>query len=136
MRIKQRLNDALARAGVLDRLERRIPANQWTHEGDPFNFDYGYRPSLVEGKPNGHVKFVHALSLKRDNDLAAVLKDRILKVRAQEPADLTAVVGSLPTAEDETAKSTRTILEEAQILIQPLAGVEGFAQSIRREMLA
>lgn len=135
MRIKQRLNDALARAGVLDRLERHIPAHRWTHEGDPFAFDYGYKPLLVEGKPNGHIKFVHALSLNRDNDLAAVLKDRILKVRAQEPAELTAVVGSLPTAEDETAKSTRTILEEARILIQPLAGVDGFAQSIRREML-
>ena len=141
MRIKQRLNDALARAGVLDRLEKRIPAYRWTHEGDPFTFDYGYKPLLVEakpasaGKPNGHIKFVHALSLKRDNDMAAVLKDRILKVRAQEPAELTAVVGSLPSAEDETAKSTRTILEEARIFIQPLAGVDGFAQSIRREML-
>ncbi|MFB3922266.1 MAG: DUF3037 domain-containing protein [Terriglobia bacterium] len=135
MRIKQRLNDALARAGVLDRLERRVPAYRWTHEGDPFSFDFGYMPLLVDGKPNGHIKFVHALSLKRDNDLAATLKDRILKVRAKEPAGLTAVVGGLPAAEDEIANSTRTILEEAKIVIQPLAGVKVFAESIRRELM-
>jgi hypothetical protein len=135
MRIKQRLNDALQRGGVLERLEKRIPARRWTHEGDPFAFDFGYQPLLVEGKPDGHIRFIHALSLKRDNDIATVLKDRILKVRAREPAELTAVVEALPAAGDATARSTRTILEEAAIRLQPLAGVDAFAQSIRRELM-
>ena len=135
MRIKQRLNDALQRSGVLERLERRIPARRWTHAGDPFAFDYGYQPLVVAGKPNGHIRFIHALSLQRDNDLATVLKDRILKVRAREPAELTAVIEALPAATDTTAQSTRTILEEAAIRLQPLAGVDALAQSIRRELM-
>lgn len=137
MRIKQRLTDALERSGVLGHklFEKHIPAERWTQKGDPFTFDYGYKPLQIEGKPNGHLKFIHALSLKRDNDLATVLKDRILKVRAREPAHLTAVVEGLPGRDDDTAKSSRTILEEAQIHIQPLAGVDEYAQSVARELL-
>lgn len=137
MRIKQRLHSALKRAGVLDHklFEKRIPASKWTHEGDPFKFDYGYTPLRAGDKPNGQAKFVHALSLKRDNDLAAVLKDRILKVRAKEPAELTAVVEGLPGPGEDTAQSTQIILEEAQIALQPLSTVEEYAQSVGRELL-
>lgn len=138
LRIKQRLTTAFVRAGVWEKLDKRVPASAWTHAGDPFTFDYGYKPLFVEGllgHTNGRIKFVHALSLKRDNELAAVLKDRILKVRAKEPADLVTVVEALPGAPDATARSTQTILEEAAIRIQPLAGLDGFAQSVRRELM-
>ena len=137
MRIKLRLTEAFGRYGLLDHklFERRIPVEKWTQKGDPFCFDFGYQALLTEGKPNGHIKFVHALSLHRDNELATVLKDRILKVRAEEPADLTAIVEGLPAPNDDPAFATRTILEEAQILIQPIAGVDSYAQSVRRDLL-
>jgi hypothetical protein len=67
-RVKQRLTAALSEAGVWEHLEKRIPVARWTHAGDPFTFDYGYTPLRVEGKPNGHVHFIHAHSLKRDVD--------------------------------------------------------------------
>jgi len=136
MRLKQRLNRALEGAGVLGHplFEARIPAKQWTQEGDPFNFDYGYRPPLVEGKPNGHVKLIHALSLKRDNDLAHVLANTLHYIRRKEPAELTAVVEGLPAPTDETALHSQRILEDAQVALQPLAGVDDFAQSVRQEL--
>jgi hypothetical protein len=136
MRIKQRLNRALEGAGVLGHplFESRIPAEQWTQKGDPHIFDYGYRPPLVAGKPNGHIKLIHALSLRRDKDLAPVLAHMMGYVRRREPADLTVVVEGLPTPSDEPALYSQRILEDAQIALQPLAGVDGFAQSVRREL--
>jgi len=94
MRVKQRLTEALRRQGVLDHpnLEKRVPAEPWTHKGDPLCFDFGYRPLQVEGKPNGHIKLIHALSLARDNEIAHVLANTIRYVRGKEPAELTAVV--------------------------------------------
>ncbi len=135
LRIKQRLTAAFVRAGVWDRLERRIPAQRWTKKGDPFTFDYGYRPLIVEGKPNGHIKLVHALSLKRDTELAKVLAYTIDRVREKEPADLTAVVEGLAAPHDKIAQASQQILEERRIALQPLAGVDDYAQFVRRQLV-
>ncbi len=138
MRIKQRLTDALRRHGVLDHpsFERRIPAAQWTSAGDPFTFDFGYRPLAVAGKPDGHFKFIHALSLRRDNDLAHVLANIMVNyVRKKEPADLTAVVEGLPQPGDDAALHSQRILGDAQIVLRPLAGLQDYALSIRQELV-
>ena len=126
--VKQRLKTAFVHAGVWDlkRFEKSIPASRW-NPGDPFVFDYGY-------KPNGVVKLVHALSLRRDTELAKVLVYTLDRVRAREQAELTAVVEAL-AAEDEAARFSQRILEEGRIVIQPLATVDEFAQSVRRELI-
>jgi len=123
------------RAGVWEKLEKRIPASPWTHPGDPFTFDYGYTPLAIERKPNGHIKFVHALSLKRDTELAKVLVYTMDHVRRKEPAHLTAVVEGLAGPEDEPALFSQRILEEGRIALQPLAGVDDYAQSVCHELL-
>lgn len=137
MRIRQRLREALGRQGLLanPRLEKQIPAAQWTHAGDPFTFDYGYRPLQIEGRPNGHFKFIHALSLKRDNDLAHVLANTLRYVREKEPAEVTAVVEGLPPARDEAARHSQRVLEDARITLQPLAEIDVYAQSVRGELM-
>jgi Protein of unknown function (DUF3037) len=134
LRIKQRLTSAFVHAGVWEKMEKRIPAATWTHAGDPFRFDYGYRPLLIAGKPNGHIRLIHALSLKRDAELAKVLVYTLQHVRQKEPADLTAVVEGLAGQGDELAGLCQQILEEGEIAIQPLAGVEEFAQSVRQDL--
>lgn len=134
LRIKQRLTSALARAGVWERLEKRIPADQWTKRGDPFTFDYGYKPLAVEGRPNGHIKLVHALSLRRDAGLAKELAYTIDRVREKEPADLTAVVAALAAPDDEVARASQEILEERRIHLQPLSGIDEYALSVGREL--
>lgn len=128
--IKQRLKTAFVRAGVWDltRFEKRIPASRW-NPGDPFLFDYGYQP-------NGVVKFIHALSLKRDTELAKVLVYTVDRVRAKEPVELTAVVEGLAARGDEAAQFSQRILEEGRIRLQPLVTVDDYAQSVRRELMA
>jgi hypothetical protein len=137
LRIKQRLRLSLVRAGLWDMpaFERDIPAARWTQTGDPFTFDFGYRPQIISGNPNGHIKFIHALSLKRDIELAKVLVYTMDHVRRSEPADLTAVVEGVPEKDDEAANLSRSILVEAGISIQPVALVDEFAQSVRRELV-
>jgi hypothetical protein len=136
MRVKQKLHAALDRAGALKskHLERKVPAARWTGEGDPFTFDYGYRPLEVAGRPNGHYRFIHALTLKGDADLAKLLAYTIGKVREKEPADLSAVVDARAARDDETALFSQRTLEEAEIALVPLAEVDSFAQSVAREL--
>jgi hypothetical protein len=135
LRVKQKLTAALAHAGVWEKLEKRIPAAPWTHADDPFAFDYGYTPLQVEGRPNGRHHFIHALSLKRDTELAKVLVYSLDRIRRKEAAILTAVVEGLAGKGDKTAGLSQRILEDGQVTIQPIARVDDYAQSIRRELM-
>jgi hypothetical protein len=137
MRIKQRLVEALRRARVFDdkRFEKRIPAEPLTHPGDPFHFDFGYRPPMAAGKPNGHLKLLHALSLHRDHDLASVLSLTMGYVRSKQPAELTAIIEGWPTRGDKTAGHSSRILRDAEIAMRPLTEVDAFATSIRTELM-
>jgi Protein of unknown function (DUF3037) len=136
MRIKQGLTEALRRARVFDdrRFEKRIPAEPLTHAGDPFHFDFGYRPPSAAGKPHGHLKLVHALSLHRDHELASVLSLTMGYVRSKQPAELTAIVEGWPARGDNTADHSFRVLRDAEIAMRPLAEVDVFAASIRREL--
>lgn len=136
VRIKQRLRLAFVHAGLWGRheLERNIPAARWTQPNDPFTFDFGYRPAGAKGKPNGHMQFVHALSLERDVELAKVLAYTMDHVRRNEPAELAAVVERMAGKDDEAAAVSQNILTEAGISIQPLEYADLYAQSIRGEL--
>lgn len=135
VRIKQRLKLSLVRAGVWDHLERSIPAARWTHAGDPFVFDLGYRSLEIAGRPNGRIKFVHSLSLKRDIELAKVLVYTMDHVRAKEPAELTAVVEGMAGKNDGAAMLSQNILQEAGIAIQPVALADELARNVRQELV-
>jgi hypothetical protein len=136
MRIKQRLVEALRHAQVLDdkRFEKRIPAESLTHPGDPFHFDFGYRPLLAGGKPNGHLKLIHALSLQRDHELSSVLSLTMSYVRAKQPAELTAVIEAWPGRGDKAASHSFRVLQDANIAMRPVAELSAFAASIREEL--
>jgi hypothetical protein len=136
MRIKQGLVEALRRARLLEdkRFEKRVPAAPFTHPGDPFHFDFGYRPPLAAGKPNGHWKLIHALSLHRDHELASVLALTMDYVRSKQPAELTAIIEGWPARGDNTAGHSHRILQDAAITMRPLAEVDALARSIRAEL--
>lgn len=137
MRIKQHLTDAFRRRNVLDHdlLEKRVPAERWTQKGDPFTFDFGYWPSQSAGRPNGHVKLIHALSLHRDTEISHVLANTIRYVRRKEPAELTAVIEGFPAPGDKTASHSQRILLDAEIHMCPLSDVDGYADSVRAELV-
>jgi hypothetical protein len=124
--IKQRLTAALVHTGVWEHLEKRIAAERWTQPGDPFTFDYGY-------KPDGIVKLIHAVSL-RDTQLAKTLVYTLNAVRRREPAELTAVTEDPSEKQEAVSVASRNILREGRISLQPLAGIENFAKSIRQEL--
>lgn len=136
LRIKQRLRLALVRGRVWERLERNIPAARWTQPGDPFTFDFGYRPLEIAGKPNGHIKLIHALSLKRDAELAKVLVYTLDHVRAHEPAELTAVVEAPADPDEAAAILSHNILQEGGIAIRPVSLADEYAQSIYQELVS
>ncbi|MGD0226287.1 MAG: DUF3037 domain-containing protein [Terriglobia bacterium] len=135
MRVKQRLVEALRRVRVFDhkQFEKRIPAEPLTHPGDPFHFDFGYRPPMAAGRPNGHLKLIHALSLHRDHELAKVLSLTMGYVRLKQPAELTAIIEGLPARGDKTAGHSYRILKDADVAMWPIAEVDAFATSIRDE---
>jgi hypothetical protein len=89
---------------------------------------------MAAGKPNGHLKLIHALSLHRDYDLASVLSLTMGYIRKKQPAELTAVVEALPARGDRTAAHSYRILRDADIALKPLAEVDVFATSIRMEL--
>ncbi len=123
-RIKQRLTAALVEAGVWEQLDKRVPAARWTHPGDPFTFDYGYRSARA-------IQFLHALSLRRDTQLAKTLVYTLGRVRRQDDeAALTAVVENAAGTQDPAALATRSILEEARILIRPIVEAAELARSV------
>jgi hypothetical protein len=136
MRIKQRLAEALRRARVFNdqRFEKRIPAEPLTHAGNPFHFDFGYRPLMAAGKPNGHLKLIHALSLHRDHELASVLSLTMGYIRDQQPAELTAIIEGWPPRGDKVAGHSYRILHDAEITMRPLSEVDAFAKSISHEL--
>ncbi|MGH9401030.1 MAG: DUF3037 domain-containing protein [Terriglobia bacterium] len=127
VRVKQRLTAAFVHAGIWDLLEKRIPGDRWTQPGDPFTFDYGYQL-------DGSIRLIHALSLKRDTQLAKTLVYTLDCVRRREQAALTAVVEGLPGSGDRTALATRSILEEGRIALQPVEGAGALAQAVRAEL--
>jgi hypothetical protein len=127
LKIKQRLTAALMRAGVWERIEKRIPAARWTKPGDAFTFDYGYRP-------NGRIHFVHALSLKRDTQLGKTLVYTLDCVRRKEEATLTAVVEAVPEGNDAPARATHDILQEGRIRVAAVAELETLTESIRHDL--
>ncbi len=138
MRVKQRLTDAFKQHGVYDhpRFDKRIPARKWTGEGDPFTFDFGYQPMLVDGKPNGHIKLIHALSLAHDNDLAKALRWTFDKVAEKEPAQLTVVHETVADPVTLVVGSSQSILLSALIQLLPLSRADDFARTVREELAA
>ncbi|MGH9355977.1 MAG: DUF3037 domain-containing protein [Terriglobia bacterium] len=122
-RIKQRLTGALVDAGVWERLDKHVPAARWTHPGDPFTFDYGYRSARA-------ISFLHALSLRRDTQLAKTLAYTLGYVRRQNDAALTVVVENASGTEDPAAQAARSILEEARISVRPVAQAGELARSV------
>ena len=137
MRIKQRMTESLRRCGVLDHasFEKRIPASQWTGAGDPFAFDYGYRPPDQGGQPNGRLKLIHTLSLQRDNELAKALKWTFDRVLEKASFHLTVGHEDILDPDNPIVRSSQAILQDERIRTVPVSGFAEYAQSVRAELL-
>ena len=130
--LRNQIRDALRNAGLWQRLDRRVPVAEFTHAGDRFRFDFGYRR-------NGHRGFLHALVLDREVDRAKILAytmERIAtRVRAENgTATCTAVVEAPP--ESDTAQLTARILAEQSIAIVPVGEMDAYARDLSAQLSA
>jgi hypothetical protein len=137
MRIKLQMTDCLRRYGVYEHrlFEKHIPASHWTDAGDPFLFDFGYKPPLQAGKPNGRVKLIHNLSLQRDEELAKALMWTFGRVLEKEGADLTVGHEDKPDPNDPQVRFSQSVLQHEHVRLVPVSRFDDYAQSIRAELL-
>jgi len=137
MRIKHRMTEALRRCDVFEHnlFRKRIPASPWTAAGDPFVFDFGYKPHERAGKPNGHVKLIHTLSLQRDAGLAKELMWTFDRVLMKEPSHLTIGHEDNPDPNDPIVHFSQNILQHERTHLVPVSRFAEYAQSVRAELL-
>jgi hypothetical protein len=136
MRIRQRMTDSLRRYGVFEHpsFEKRVSASQWTAAGDPFVFDFGYKPPARAGKPNGRVKLIHTLSLLRDNELAKALRLTFERVLEKESSHLTVGHENILDPDNAVVRFSQDILRHEHIRLVPVSGFGEYAQTIRAEL--
>lgn len=126
--IRSQLNTALRRAGLWEKLERGVRVEKFTHRGDRFRFDFGYRR-------NGNLGFLQTLALEREVDRAKVLAYTMERINARLGAErlaatCTAIVEARP--ENETAELSARILAEQSIALVPVAELDAFTADLRR----
>ena len=124
--IQAQLRESLERQQLLNRVRHSILVEEFTAPGDGFRIDYSYQP-------NGLVKYIHALSLQHDWNQAKVLSYTFGKIRERSRAAMTAVVAD-SGADLPMAESCRRILLDSEIAVQPLSGLDGFLEQMRREL--
>ena len=137
MRIKHRMTESLRRYGVLEHrlFEKRIPASQWTAVGDPFVFDFGYKPPAQTGRPNGRLELIHTLSLQRDSKLVEALKWTFDRVLDKDSCHLTVGHEDKPDPHNPVVRFSQGVLQHEHIRLAPVSGFDEYAQSIRAELL-
>ena len=126
------MREEFMRAGVWELMWKRVPASEYTRKGDPLRIDCGY-------KPNGIVKLFHGVSLASDSDVAKVLAFSYPQLKKgiarqlQAKTQLTAIVDSLETADDEAAFSKRILLD-ADIELASIGDLRRFGDEARGDL--
>ncbi len=123
--IRARITQVFRSAGILSRVEKRVPAAAFTYPGDPLRLDYSYRRNGTRG-------FVHALVLSRDPAQAKVLAYTAERIRAKlENAEFAAVTETRPLPDNERHQFVARLLEDQGIELVPLSGLERFASRLK-----
>jgi hypothetical protein len=138
MRIKLRMTDCLRRHEVYEHrlFEKHIPASHWTDAGDPFLFDFGYKPPERAGKPNGRVRLIHNVSLQRDDPKRVeALMWTFERVLEKEPSYLTVGHEDNPDPNSRQVRFSQRVLEHEHVRLVPVSGFDEYAQSVRAELL-
>jgi hypothetical protein len=121
--IKDRINDVFRRRRV-PKLERNIPAAQFTEPGDPLKLDYGYR--------NGVRGYLHAVAIGRDPAQPKILAYTARRVRARMPGcEFTAITESEPAAGNPRHQFIARLFADENIAIVSLPRIEKFAEELR-----
>jgi hypothetical protein len=105
-------------AKVWERIQKGVPAEQYTFPGDPMRLDYGYRRNGTKG-------FVQALSVSRSPADAKLLAYTAAYIRKKvSSSEFTAVTDVPILLENERHNFVQETLRDAEITVVPM---ESFA---------
>jgi Protein of unknown function (DUF3037) len=120
--------EVFQRAGILGRMKRRVPVEQFTHKGDPLQLDYGYRRNGTRG-------FVHAVSLARDPNQAKGLAYTAERVQAHVPqCEFTALVEAEPAADNPRHQFIDGLLRGQGIAVISQARLADWVNRLRPDL--
>ncbi len=123
--IRNYCNQVWRQARVWERIEKAVPAGEYTFAGDPMKLDYGYRRNGTRG-------FVQALSVTRAPADAKLLAYTAGRIRAKVAASEFAAVTDVPLAqENERHRFVAETLRDVGIEAVPLEGFAGWVGKLR-----
>lgn len=112
-------------ARVWERLQKSLPAAEFTFSGDPMRIDYGYRRNGTRG-------FVQTLSVSRAPGDVKSLAYTVERIRGKVAAsEFTAVTDVHLLAENERHQFVRETLRDAGVEAVPLEGLAVWTAKMR-----
>jgi hypothetical protein len=125
--IRNKLKDVFHRHRISGKLKPAVRIDEFTHIGDPFKFDYGYR--------NGVRGFIQSVVLNRDAAQAKVLAYTVESIRKRVPtSEFTAVTEAPPISGNLQHLFISKLFEDQNIRIVPMNQVESFAEELRMKL--
>lgn len=112
-------------ARLWERLQKSLPAAEFTFSGDPMRIDYGYRRNGTRG-------FVQTLSVSRAPGDVKSLAYTVERIRSRVAAsEFTAVTDVHLLAENERHQFVRETLRDARVEAVPLEGLAVWTARMR-----
>jgi Protein of unknown function (DUF3037) len=125
--IRRRAREIFHRVQLDGRLRFGVRVEEFTATGDPFRLDFGWQ--------NGAQGFLHAVAIERDPGQAKVLAYTAEAVRARIPdAEFAAITEVAPQRGNRRHEFTWNVLENNQIQVVPLAGLDEYARKLRSRL--
>jgi Protein of unknown function (DUF3037) len=125
--IRNKLKDVFQRHRISGKLKPAVRVDEYTHLGDPFKFDYGYR--------NGVRGYIQSVVLNRDASQAKVLAYTVESIRKRVPAsEFTAITEAAPVPGNLQHLFISKLFEDQNIRIVPMNRVEMFAEELRMKL--
>jgi Protein of unknown function (DUF3037) len=122
--IRNKLKDVFQRHHISGKLKPAVHIDEYTHSGDPFKFDYGYR--------NGVRGYIQSVVMNRDAAQAKVLAYTVESIRKRVPScEFTAVTEAAPVPGNSQQQFISKLFEDQNIRIVPMNRVEMFAEELR-----
>jgi hypothetical protein len=125
--IRNKLKDVFNRHRISGKLKPAVRIDEFTHIGDPFKFDYGYR--------NGERGYIQSVVLNRDAAQAKVLAYTVESIRKRVPtSEFTAITEAPPISGNVQHLFISKLFEDQNIRIVPMNQVEMFAEELRMKL--
>jgi tetratricopeptide (TPR) repeat protein len=122
--LRSKLRDVFRRHHILSRVRENVRVEEFTHPGDTFKFDYGYR--------NGAEGYVQSVLLARDMLQSKALTYTAEHIRKRKPAaEFAAITDTEPVPGNLRHEFLLRLFEEQHIRVVPMANVERFAEELR-----